>query len=640
MEFTKEKIENFAFSSKREWLLSNGIGGFASSTIIGLNTRKYHALLVAALGDFGERFVTLSRLNESIEIEGKSQSISTNECHNFLEYGYKRQEIFRKDYLPEFEYKIEDTTIQKIIAMKYGENKVSVVYKIKTGKNDIIFRLQPLVNFRKFHDVRRCYYLDSSFKENAVNIKLNSHQYVLHMNVCVNQEPCIFEKYDRTYYHNMFYRQEEERGLDAYEDHFMPGEYAIPISKNKECTVEFVASVDSNDDFMTINRGMDIIRREITRLEKVCKIANAQTEIQKELAISADSFIVTRGKRKTLLAGFPWFGDWGRDTFIAFEGILLKTNRFKDAKEIILSFANHIKNGLIPNFIGENGGESYNTVDASLWYIDAVYKYYKYTFDASLVKDIYPFLMQIINAYQEGTEFDIKMDKEDCLIHAGNERTQLTWMDAKVGDIIPTPRGGKPVEINALWYNALKEMEELTTELNLDFDLNITFDASISKKVKESFQKFYAADGLYDVIEPNSNEIRPNQIFAIGLLYPVVDDDKAKEILNLVEEKLYTKEGLKTLCSDHDDYRPFYKGDVYQRDISYHQGTVWPWLLMPYFEASKRFGGKYKKLEDIEKMLTDDCIGSISEIYDAEMPREAKGAFSQAWSVAMALLNS
>ena len=634
MEYTKEEIDNFDFSSRKEWILTNGIGGYSSSTILGLNTRKYHALLVAALGDSGKRYVVLPKLYESIDINERNYSISTNECSNFLEYGYKRQELFGKEFLPEFCYKVDDVIIIKKIAMKYGENKVAVVYKVKTKDDDIKFRIQPLVNFRGFHEIRRCTYLESSNKDNSVNVKLNSHDYYLHMNLSSDCEDASFEKFDRTYYRNMFYRVEEERGLDAFEDHFMPGEYVISIPRKSECTIEFVACVDTKDEYLQVTKAEEIIRRENTRIEKICKMANANNDIQKELAISADSFIVQRGNRKTIIAGYPWFGDWGRDTFIAFEGLLLKTNRFKDAKEIIQGFSSFIKNGLVPNFISENGGEAYNTADASLWYIDSVYKYYKYTHDILFVEEIFPILSQIIEAYKNGTDYDIKMDQSDCLISAGNEQTQLTWMDAKVDNYIPTPRYGKAVDINALWFNALKEMEEFATELDLPFDFEL------SKKVKESFKKFYSPYGLYDVIDPINLDIRPNQLFAIGLPYCAVDADKAKNILEVVESELYTNKGLKTLSSDNGKYRPYYSGDVYSRDTSYHQGTVWPWLLMLYFNASKRFGGKYKKLDDdVKSMLYDCCIGSISEIYDAEEPRKANGAYSQAWSVAMAILN-
>ncbi|MBQ8298944.1 MAG: glycogen debranching enzyme family protein [Clostridia bacterium] len=628
MRVTRDKILNFDIASRKEWIATNGIGGFASSTIIGLNTRKYHALLVAALGDTGDRYVVLSKLNESIVKGDKSYTISTNQCGNFVENGYVYQEYFRKALVPEFYYKVDDVDILKKVAMKHGENKVAVSYTIKTRGEDITFRIQPLVNYRKFHDTRNCYELDYNARENAINIRLNSHT-TLHM---ITSEG-IFERYDRTYYRNMFYMVEEERGLDAYEDHFMPGAYAVFVPKNTEMTFEFVASVDFSQDFLKTANASEIIRSENTRLEKVCKIAEANTVVEKQLAVAADSFIVDRGNRKTVIAGYPWFGDWGRDTFIAFEGLLLRTNRFKDAKEILLDFSRFIRDGLIPNLIDETGGSAYNTVDASLWYIDAAYKYYKYTHDEIFVQKIYEHLLKIVDAYKNGTRYNICMDV-DGLISAGDETTQLTWMDAKVGEIIPTPRFGKCVEINALWYNALNIMSEFSKILGKKFDTDLI------EKVKDSYTKFYADYGLFDVIEPTSVKIRPNQIIAIGLEFSPVNEQKAKEILKVVEDELYTDKGLKTLASDDPEYRGYYFGDVYCRDMSYHQGTVWPWLLQPYFEASRKYDGKYKWLENTEELITDDCFGSINEIYDADEPRHPKGAFSQAWSVAMAIINS
>ncbi len=626
MRVTKENIEKFDISSRKEWIITNGIGGYSASSIIGLNTRKYHALLVAALGRNGDRYVVLSKLNESLVFDDKTYSISTNQCSNFIENGYLRQEFFGYSMIPEFYYKVNDVEVLKKVAMKHGENKVAVSYTIKTRTEDVTFKIQPLVNYRKFHDIKNCYNLEYNVKDTAVNVKLNSHGTTLHMMTSSG----VFEKYDRTYYRNMFYMIEEERGLEAYEDHFMPGAYTVFIPKHSEVTFEFVALVDNGKDFLKSANANEIIRGETARLEKVCKVAEANTLVEKHLAISADSFIVDRGNRKTIIAGYPWFSDWGRDTFIAFEGILLHTNRFKDAKEILMSFTKYIKDGLIPNVIGEDGGSAYNTVDASLWYIDAAYKYYKYTHDESFVHDIYEYLLQIIDAYKNGTNYNIKMD-EDGLIASGNETTQLTWMDAKVGDVVPTPRYGKCVEINALWYNALNIMKEFSRIVDKKFDTDLIL------KVRNSFGKFYANEGLFDVIDPISTKIRPNQVIAIGLDFTPVDAEKAKEVLAVVEEKLYTPKGLKTLESDDPEYRPYYYGDVFNRDTSYHQGTIWPWLLQPYYNASRKFKGKYRYLENVEDLINDNCLGSICEIYDADEPRYPKGAFSQAWSVAMAI---
>ena len=629
MRVTKENIEKFDISSRKEWIVTNGIGGYAASSIIGLNTRKYHALLVAALGRNGDRYMVLSKLNESLVFDDKTYTLSTNQCSNFIETGYMNQEFFGYSMIPEFYYRANDVEVLKKVAMKYGENKIAVSYTIKTRTEDVTFRVQPLVNCRKFHDTRNCYNLEYNAKDTAVNVKLNSHGAMLHMMTSAG----VFERYDRTYFRNMYYMIEEERGLEAYEDHFMPGAYTLFVPKHSEVTFDFVASVDTGKDFLKTANASEIIRREITRLEKVCKVAEANTLVEKHLAITADSFIVERGNRKTIIAGYPWFGDWGRDTFIAFEGLLLCTNRFKDAKEILLSFSKYIEDGLIPNMIGEDGGSAYNTVDASLWYIDAVYKYYKYTHDEYFVKDIYDDLMKIIDAYKNGTKYNIKMD-EDGLITSGDETTQLTWMDAKVGDVVPTPRYGKCVEINALWYNALNIMKEFSRIADRKFDTDLI------AKVRNSFEKFYANEGLFDVIEPISEKIRPNQIIAIGLDFSPVDAEKAKEVLSVVEEHLYTSKGLKTLDSEDPEYRSYYYGDVFNRDTSYHQGTIWPWLLQPYFMAARKFKGKYRWLENVEDLINDNCLGSICEIYDADEPRYPKGAFSQAWSVAMAIMCS
>lgn len=624
MKLTKEKYEEVI---KNEWLITNGIGGFASSTISGCNTREYHGLIVASLGKSGERYLCLSKLNESLIIRGNEYSFSTNECNNFIEKGYSYQTEFSKVFLPKFTYLIKNIQIEKTLAMKYGENKIGVTYKIKTDKDDVLLRLQPLVNFRSFHQTKNCPELQQEINENAVNVRLKNN-INLHMIVSEGE----YVEYTRTYYENMFYRVEEERGLDSSESHYMPGYFEVVIPKNSEKVIEIVASVDDSTLFLPKANATDIIRGENVRFEKICKIANAKSDLERELVIAADNFIIAKSNAKTIIAGYPWFGDWGRDTFISLEGLTLETNRFKDAKEIINSFKNYIKDGLVPNLISEDGAESYNSVDASLWYIDAVYKYYKYTMDSDFVKDMYPTLMEIINAYKNGTSYDIKMN-EDGLISAGNAETQLTWMDAKAGDVIPTPRYGKAVEINALWYNALKIMEVFSNIIGERFDSNI------SKKIEESFKKFYAPVGLFDTIEPLSNKIRPNQVIAIGLEFSPVEKEKAREILKLVDEKLYTNRGLKTLSSDDEDYRPYYFGGVYERDTSYHQGTVWPFLLMFYNKALKKYEKRANDNIEVQKMLHEGCIGNVAEIYDAEEPRKPKGAFAQAWSIAMLIDN-
>lgn len=629
MIITNEKVfSSFEHGIRKEWLIANGIGGYASSTVIGANTRKYHGLLVAALGENLERFLVLSRLNEELELSKGVYSISSNECPNYIESGFKYQKFFAKEYLPEFYYNVKGVEIIKKIGICHGENKIAVTYTIKANNNNVKFKISPIINFRSFHNTKSLYRDEQEIKGNCVRVKLNS-EHNLYMNLSCGE----YQEYYNTYYQNMYYRIENERGLDDTESHYMPGVYEIPIMKNEEKIIEFVASVDDLKAFDMKANAEQIIRAEETRLQKVCKIYDAQDEIEKALAIAADSFIIEKKYGKTIVAGYHWFGDWGRDTFIAFEGLLLRTNRFNDAKNIILSFSKHIKNGLVPNLIGEDGGQGYNTVDASLWYIDAVHEYYKYTNDKDLIKNIYPSLIEIIEAYKNGTDYKIKMDN-DGLIMAGDESTQLTWMDAKVGDYIPTPRFGKAVEINALWYNALNIMNKFSNIIGE------SFDESLITQVKESFKKFYSdAKGLKDTIEPLSSQIRPNQIFAVSLDFIALDNEKANEIVDFVEEELLTDKGLKTLNSADKEYKARYEGDVVTRDSSYHQGTVWPWLLIGYYKACYKLRRKPEVVINLEEMMSDKCIGSICEIYDAEEPRYPNGAISQAWSVAMAILN-
>ena len=620
--YTKDKISTFEEGVSKEWLISNGIGGFASSTIIGANTRKYHGLLIAALKEEQNRMFVLSKVNEYISINGVEHTISSNECHDYTQKGYTFQRKFVKEYLPEFFYIVENVAIYKKIAMVNGKNKVVIEYNIENDNGfGVEMRLMPLVNYRSYHNTSDAREYNQKYYEDLV-IELEK-DYVLKIHV----DDSSYEKLDNVFYDDMFYRVEYDRGLDNTERQNIPGVFKIDIPPRTEKKIVFVAEVAKENEFIIPEREIDEIKQEEIRLKKVCRIAGAKEDIQKDLVVAADSFIIQKDENKTILAGYPWFTDWGRDTFIAFENIVLKTNRYADAKDIILYFSKYIQNGLVPNFIDDNGGQAFNSVDSSLWYIEAVYKYFKYTNDMQTIKIIYPKLEEIISAYMVGTLNNIKMD-EDGLITAGDETTQLTWMDAKVGDIIPTPRYGKAVDINALWYNALKIMEELSKELDKEFD------KELSQKVKQSFKKFYADEGLMDTIEPFNSQIRPNQLFAIGLSFPVVTGDKAKEIIDFVTNKLYTDKGLKTLDSTDANYKARYEGDVYSRDMSYHQGTIWPWLLLLYTEAYENIYKRKLRVKHLEEFLEDRCVGSVAEIYDAEEPRYAKGAFSQAWSVA------
>ncbi len=680
--YTKDISSSFERNLNHEWLVTNGIGGYASSTIIGANTRKYHGLLVASLNDNLERVMTLSKVNEYIVTGGKTYSISSNECRDYVEKGYVYQTAFERKNLPEFLYEAGGVELSKKIAMQYGSNKVCLRYDIaNSNSTDAFMTIVPLVNYRNFHAVCNAQDYKQSYKAHVVTVNV-SDKYKLFMRVSDTESD--YKSYKNTFYNNLYYRMEEKRGFEAQESLYMTGEFRINIPAKSVKTVCFVAEL--NDKCTITDKEMKlIIREEEIRLEKVCKIAGAKTELEKELAISADQFIISKKNYRSIIAGYHWFSDWGRDTFISLEGLTLKTNRFPDAKLILKYFANNIRRGLVPNFIEGNQGGSYNTCDASLWYIEAVYRYFKYTGDYTTIRELFPHVLEIIHSYISGTDYNIYMDK-DGLIVAGNQDTNLTWMDAKTNDVTFTPRYGKPVEISALWYNALKAVERINEKLANKFyqgaysnssskeiikaiyelddsdmnahdeeetrnlfladkvlsyydELKIVFDGTLSKKVKESFKKFYNDDGgLFDTIEPFVSDIRPNQIIALSLSFPVLSGDKAIEIMTLTKDKLYTEKGLKTLDSDNPNYAPRYEGDAYKRDSSYHQGTIWPWLLGEYKSAYEYVYEKKFSIDELQQILNEGMIGSVAEIYDADEPRLPEGALAQAWSVS-ALIN-
>ena len=677
--FTKDISSTFDKNIQNEWIVTNGIGGYASSTIIGANTRKYHGLLVASLNNL-DRYMVLSKLNEYVTVDGQKYSISSNECKNYIEKGYIYEEDFERKMLPEFLYGVQGVEISKKIAMLHGENKVCVKYNIvNTTDNSIVFTAVPFVNYRNFHAVKNADEYITHFEDDILCVEVSRDNKLF-----MKFDDAEFIRYDSTFYNNMFYRVENERGFEAFESHFMPGEFKLEVDGNSKKELYFVAELNKKctiDDKET----KSIVRGEEVRLEKICKMASANDDVSKELVIAGDSFIVDKPRGKSIVAGYPWFSDWGRDAFISLEGLLLKTNRFTDAKAVLKYFTNYIRRGLVPNYIDEQGGGSYNTVDASLWYIEAVYKYFKYTSDYTTLKELFPKLLEILYSYMTGTDFNIYMC-DDGLIYAGTKETQLTWMDAKVGDYIPTPRFRKTVEVNALWYNSIRAVEELNKRLikkycdNLDentdakeiiktiyyindnkgknktsnekdtknlflseealnyYDgLKIVFDGRLEKKVKESFKKFYADFGLYDTIDPYNEQTRPNQIISLSLSFPVITGDKAKEIVDLVKEKLLVPQGLKTLSSEDKDYKARYEGDSYNRDISYHQGTVWVWLLGEYAKAYEYVYKKKYAVSNTMDLLNDGIVGNVAEIYDADEPRFAKGALAQAWSVSALL---
>ena len=644
---------------KKEWIITNGIGGFAASTVIGANTRKYHGLLIAPLNPPSNRHLVLSKLDEGIKIDDKNYELYTNICPNYVSHGYKYQKEFEKDYIPVFKYEVENVIITKKVCMQYGKNTVCVSYKVENGnQKDIKMTLAPVINFRDFHSVNsdKSVQYSQEIEDRKVTVYLSGSSLPIYTNMSDGR----YTQFTDNHFNNMLYIEEEKRGLSSIDNHIVPGVYEIDIKANSKKEFYFVCSLE--DKIEKVN-AKTVINNELKRLNKIVEetgLFDGKNDIVKDCIIASDSFIVSRKETKmyTVIAGYPWFLDWMRDTLISMEGLLFITKRFNIAKEIFLTCIKDLNQGLIPNGYSEREDKPlYNSADASLLLFEQIKKYIKYTGDYDFVKEnLYEKLKTIIACYANGIDVDgnnIYLDK-DGLIAAGTPYTQNTWMDAKIGDYVVTPRNGKAVEINSLWYNALKIMEELTKK----FETKKKSEkyAKMAEICKNSFEeKFYnkRRKCLYDVL--GDNKIRPNQLFATALSYQVIDVDSkiAKEMLETVTKKLLMAHGLKTLAKGEPDYVSKYEGDNFRRDLSYHQGITWPWLLGLYFDSLRNMinGAKDKdEKANLKKQLKEfisttqktfeksikkeGAIGSIAELYDSELPYSPKGAFAQAWSVA------
>ena len=649
---------------KRDWIITNGIGGFCSQSALGCNTRKYHGLLVAPLTPPARRYLILSKLDESIETNGKKYNLFTNVANGDISEGYKYLTEFKKEYIPIFTYKVEDITIKKFICMEYGKNTVVVLYKIKNQNAESRLTLAPVMNFRDFHSMNHdhCFKAKQTHFNNKLRVILEDNSSTPVYMTCSDGK---YLKHTNDIFYNMYYLREEERGFETEENHYVPGVYNINLAPNEEKDITFVCSLEENIDELD---GVNVINKELLRLTGIIydtgilqssKMNDKNLDMIKTLVLATDNFIVNRPSfgLHTVIAGYPWFLDWGRDTLISFEGLLLLTKRFDIAKEVLLTNIRDMKFGLVPNgYSGYDNRPRYNSADSSLLLIEQAYKYLKYTNDYEFVKEnLYPSLVKIIEAYSGFINVDgdnIYLDEEDNLISAGTENTQITWMDVKIDGRAVTPRNGKTVELNALWYNALKIMARLAEKFD-DKKLCKKYLDMAGKTEKSFNEKFYNKDKrcLYDVL--GDDKIRPNQLFALSLSHPVIKDAEiAEEILDVVYKKLLNSYGLKTLAADEEEYVSIYEGSPYKRDTSYHQGITWPWLLGLYYDALKNtinMERNRERKQNLENKLNElvqntrttftkeiyerSSIGTVSELYDSEEPYEARGAFAQAWSV-------
>ncbi|MEP7164370.1 MAG: amylo-alpha-1,6-glucosidase [Ferruginibacter sp.] len=634
----KSVLQNFSEATQLEWLETNGLGGWSSSSIIGCNTRRYHGLLVAATVPPAERMNLVSKLDETIVVNDQRFELGTNNYGNAINpNGYNYIRLFTKDLFPEWIYEVDGIQLKKTIAMVHGENTTLIVYDVVRASKTFSLELLPLLSVKGYHslmhannDIDR----EATFNNNIFKTKTYEGTPDIFIQV-----PGADYKANPNWFYNFNYSVEQYRGQDFIEDLFNHGTLSVQLKKGDSIGIIISTEDPAGKD------AHELLAKESLRRQLLLNDQPNDKTVQ-QLVLAADQFIVKRGEDlKTVIAGYHWFTDWGRDTMISLPGLCLSTGRFEDAKKILAAFAASVSQGMLPNRFQDNGeAPEYNNVDGTLWYFISIHKYLQATNDKKFVlNEILPVLKDIIDWHHKGTRYHIH-DEADGLLYSGEEGVQLTWMDAKVGDWVVTPRSGKAVEIQALWYNALCIYGELL-ELNKE-KAEATHINEKAGLVKRSFlQQFWNAENncLYDVIDGNMKDdsIRPNQLFAISLPYPVIDGKQAKAVLKIVEEKLYTPVGLKSLPADDGRYVGIYGGDQMHRDSSYHQGTVWSWLLGAYIDAVMKVEGKRSKAKKIidafKYHLEEGCIGSVSEIFDADAPHHPRGCIAQAWGVAEVL---
>lgn len=631
-----DTLQDFSNAIEHEWLETNGIGGFSSSSIIGCHTRRYHGLLIAATQPPAERMCLVSKLDETIVVNSERFDLGTNDYGDAIHpQGYQFTTKFTRGLFPQFYYQAGNIKLRKTIGMIYGHNTVVIQYEVISAASAFTLELLPLLAVRGYHNLAHANITvntKSTFNEDV----FSSHLYEDAPTAFIKIPGARFEQEGRWYY-NFNYQVEKYRGLEYNEDLFNPGIFSIELQAGDRLGI--IISTENPE----LQEAFALLQQEENRRKNIIKLAGENETLQ-QLNLAADQFIVARGENlKTVIAGYHWFTDWGRDTMISLRGLTLSTGRYEDARKILLAFADSVSMGMLPNRFRDNGEPpEYNNVDGTLWYFIAIHKYLEATNDQAFVLErLLPVLKNIIDWHYKGTRYNIKAD-ENGLLHAGEEGQQLTWMDARIGNWVVTPRMGKPVEIQALWFNCLKIFAGL---------LRLNRQQEDADKVEQETQKlqqhfkgqfwYSAGNYLFDCIDEQGNPdttLRPNQLFAISLPYALLDNEPAIAVLHAVKEQLYTPVGLRTLPANNGDYKPVYGGDQWHRDAAYHQGTAWSWLLGPYIDAIIRVtGNRSEALQVIENFmhhLNEGCIGSVSEIFDADAPNHPRGCIAQAWGVA------
>lgn len=654
-QYTQKDWTTFKEGIKREWAVTNGIGGYAGSSMIGAHSRTHQGYLIASLHAPIERYLVFSKINETATVGTSTVSFETSQhCASgktVYTEGQKFLTSFIYDGSVHYTYETDNFSFEKHITLKRNANVCAVAYELTAGDSDCTFTLTPLFNYREhsesstpdtlkfetFTKDRTFYLVPEKNKDIAIRFQTSEG---------------TFSERETVYDIDMQLQIEVDLETDGLDCHYCPVDLSIAVPANTTKKVSILCSIgDVNERPAPVSatEAFSILEENARCHAELFEKAGYRDSFANQLVLASGQFLTYRESTKmmTVLAGLPWFTDWGRDTMIAFTGLTLCTKRFKEAEEILLTFARYIRHGIVPNmFPDDNMPPLYNTVDASLWYFYAVYQYLHYNpaaeAEAFVKEQIFPHLKEIISAYEKGTDFSIYME-DDGLIHAGSGLDQITWMDVRVGDWVATPRHGKPVEINALWYNALRIMESLCEK----FDEDASAYRTRANQVKESFNaKFWDSSNqcLFDVVDGDEpdDHIRPNQIYAVSLPFSLLPEEQEKAVVALVEKELFVGCGLRSLAPDHPDYHGIYCGALAKRDAAYHQGTAWGFLLGGFFSAymkvnhhsSSAAENAVHMLEPVRKHLSDSgCIGSISEIFDGDTPHNPRGCYAQAWSV-------
>jgi predicted glycogen debranching enzyme len=634
IEFGREGCGFLPASERREWLVTNGIGGCAAGTVSGVNTRRYHGLLIAALQPPLGRTLLLTKLDETMLYDGRSYDLFANRWQGNAvnPNGYQHVESFRLEgTTPVWTFAIADAVLEKRVWMAREANTTYIHYDLRRASQPVTLHLKALVNYRDFHASTHAGDWQMQIEPVAHGLKVSAFDGATTFYLLSDMAHAMPA---HEWYRHYFLSIEAERGLDPLDDNLYAGQFTVTLNAGESCTL--VASTDTVPNL----DGTAAYQTQRAYEQQLLETAGAVDEATQQLVLAADQFVVRRGAGHSVIAGYPWFGDWGRDTMISLAGLTISTRRYAIAASILRTFAQFVDRGMLPNRFPDAGETpEYNTVDATLWYFEALRAYFEATNDISLIRDLFLVLQSIIDWHIKGTRYNIHVDPSDGLLYSGEAGVQLTWMDAKIGDWVVTPRTGKAVEINALWYNALHSMANFAAALGED----AAYYREVAEHVRESFARFWneAMGYCYDVIDtPNGNDtsLRPNQLFAVSLKHSPLNAEQQRAVVAACSRHLLTSHGLRSLSPTHPGYKGLYRGDSFARDSVYHQGTVWAWLIGAFVEAHLRVHqdktAARTLLLPLLQQMQEHSLGSLSEIFDGDAPHTPRGCFAQAWSIA------